>query len=433
MDARATTTASVALSPWERYKCRLGRPMVIDRVLWLGASEADRHRLPAVRLRRLIDETSDEDLMVAGVPPAAIRAAAKLLLGPFEDTVNVLALGGAALGPLSALAAAAEERFHLLAALPRPQNQCDGAGCIIYRAAMWRVLFAHLLTADGGDGHGAILKRVPATLPSSEYPIAYLGTLFADTHLDLRAAAARADRIDDEFFLHGEGGDAREPVLTAVYPLPNRVLCAEELPDFAALTTLAELDYDTGWIKRLYNMQMLLAYLFLRKAANTICHVRSISDQLIKLGEKHATIRQLVVLVMQVILLGNMPHCTQRLPDASRVRIRLIFGELSEATAKGPMPKWFRDWMDKHRDLVRAHCPSPLLTACPPQVLLLWRDHLVGILHYDDGDPRFHAAAADGRPQTAAERLALRKWQGCARDRCPPPHVAHTRTVLPMR
>jgi hypothetical protein len=115
-------------------------------------------------------------------------------------------------------------------------------------------------------------------------------------------------------------------VLTSVYPLPHRVICSDELVHFAGLVTLAELDYDTGWLKRLHNMNVTLAYLFLRKAMNTICHVRSISDQLVSAAQRHPAIAKILRLVLQVALLGNMPHCSYRLGDASRIRVRLALG-----------------------------------------------------------------------------------------------------------
>jgi hypothetical protein len=271
-----------AACAWTAYQRRVTRPLTLDRVIWLGVDEAVRRRLPAARLRRLLDATPDAaldaalrqhwpQLAAAGMTSAEVRALATPVFGPFENAVT--AFGVAMATPsLAAHIAAVTAAVGLEAALPPAPSPG-----LIYRTCMWRVVVAHWLTGASGGGTAAVAastpllaaQPIPSSLPESEYPVAYLGTLFADTHLDLRCMAARYARVDDAFFLENGGA-----CLTQVYPLPHRVVCAEEVVDFASLLTKAELGYDTGWGKQTYNMEMLLAYLFERKATNSICHVR---------------------------------------------------------------------------------------------------------------------------------------------------------------
>ena len=115
-----------------------------------------------------------------------------------------------------------------IAQLPPILSVVDNAQAeVIHRAVLYRIALATLIVDDAAEDDRD----------------RYAGQLFVDTHLDWLAATLRYDERDDRFWL-GEGH------LSSVYPLPNRVRCAEEMPNLASPLLQADLLMEASKTKQ---------------------------------------------------------------------------------------------------------------------------------------------------------------------------------------
>lgn len=198
--------------------------------------------------------------------------------------------------------------------------------------------------------------------------LSYDAVLFGDTHLDLLTAAIRYNRFDDDFFLSASDG----VVLTAVYPLPHRVVCAEELPDLSRFLLLADFAIDPQRQKKHGTLNQEGTHLFLCKMLNQICHIRHLCSVIKKLMALYPEIAALLRLVLRVSLLGNYPyHVAYRMAYASRIRVNMEFADnpLRRESTISPIEehsgqKRLMRWLMKHRHTVMFLMRENFLYTC---------------------------------------------------------------------
>ncbi len=187
----------------------------------------------------------------------------------------------------------------------------DGADeHLVLRTALWRIALSNWVAHR-------MLPRALLEHGDCEYQ----ATLFMDTHLALLTSAVSYRRIDDTFFLiENEGA-----VMSAIYPLPHRVCCAEELPDLTIYLLPADLAFDAGRGKKQLTQDQALMHLFHCKMMDTICQIRHLPGAIAEFCDKFPLIAELFRLVILVGLLGNLPEAHHRLALVARVRIQLDF------------------------------------------------------------------------------------------------------------
>jgi len=184
-----------AYAAWDDYAGVLPLPVLAERSLaWA--------HLPAARLQELARGTAYEVL-------------AALYLGAFETAVL------AAYADPGKDDDASDGLFDFLPAVQHAVIEC------VHRAVRFRIRIATRLVEEHGEHDGD----------------RYALQVFVDTHLDWLAAAMRYGEVDDRFWL-------AEGHLTAVYPLPNRVRCADELPNLAPLLLHADLLMEAAKTKQ---------------------------------------------------------------------------------------------------------------------------------------------------------------------------------------
>jgi len=178
----------------------------------------------------------------------------------------------------------------------------------IVRTALWRIVAATWVAT----------RLLPPAILGGSTDCEYQAALFGDTHLDLLTAAVRYGRTDDAFFLAKNGA-----VLSAVYPLPHRVCCAEELPDLTPYLLPADLGFDSGRGKKQRTLEQAIIHVFICKMKNNICQSRHLPYVIAKCAADFPFIARLLCLVVHAELLGNVPGATSRLGLMARIRVQL--------------------------------------------------------------------------------------------------------------
>ncbi len=334
--ATATTTPR-AWAPWTTYAHRCAHPLVLERIALAlrddtqpGQPAPTTAALPVIRLRlhiiehHLIEErwTLEPGLVRRLCVPPAFGAGEWLHwllleqgLATFEETVlwtahtaGHPAIHAAIAGLARALGVTdgLPDRERGLVAIAL-ENGGGGRENIVAQAILRRLVVARLLSQ---------WLLAPVRAAAGEW--AYVATLFGDTHLEWMAAAYRYARWDDAFFL--ETG-----ALDAVYPLPHRVVCFEELPDLAPLLSIAGLTYEAARNKNRTTLLREVARLFLGKQINQICHLRHLFEAIEAGMALYPEIGELLRLALWCALLGNFPGAHARLGLAARLRVTLAF------------------------------------------------------------------------------------------------------------
>jgi len=204
---------------------------------------------------------------------------------------------------------------------------------VLLRALMMRVAYGHALACHYADDRA----------------YHYQAWLWIDTHLDLLVAVAEKGGTPTD--------EALYPRLDACYPLPHRVLCAEELPDLGRYLVHVDFIMDSGKGKTQHPTLANELIHLLCKLMNQICHIRHLGDTILEYAalfkspcrcpcvrymQHHREIEQLVRLALKCSLLGNFPRCLVRLRLAARVRLAM------QLTMEEPEPKALAAWIERH-------------------------------------------------------------------------------------
>jgi hypothetical protein len=172
----------------------------------------------------------------------------------------------------------------------------------------------------------------------------YQGQLFVDTHLDWLAAAMRYGELDDDFWL-------RDRHLTTVYPLPNRVRCADELPNLAPLLLHADLFMESSKTKQAKSAHEDIARILAAKAKPAICHVRHVASVLKQATQRHTMVGELLLLIVHTVLAGAFPHIPARPSLRLRLRLHLAFVGDPVGQRSGALTiEAFWVWADAHKE-----------------------------------------------------------------------------------
>jgi hypothetical protein len=116
-------------------------------------------------------------------------------------------------------------------------------------------------------------------------------------------------------------GDSR---LAFWYPNCTRVVCAEELPDLMGMMFATNFWYDLPSKKTHTSLLFALIHI-LSKVLNNVCQRRGFNTIIVSMMRTYPVIRNMICLIMEASLLGNMPHAESRLPLAARMRIHATF------------------------------------------------------------------------------------------------------------
>lgn len=172
----------------------------------------------------------------------------------------------------------------------------------------------------------------------------YQGQLFVDTHLDWLAAVMRYGEVDDGFWL-------RDRHLSAVYPLPNRVRCADELPNLAPLLLQADLFMESSKTKQTKSADEDIARILAAKAKPAICHVRHVASVLKQATQRHTMVGDLLLLIVHTVLAGAFPNTPTRASLALRLRLHIAFvGDPVGQRSQALTIEAFWDWADAHKE-----------------------------------------------------------------------------------
>lgn len=135
----------------------------------------------------------------------------------------------------------------------------------LVRVLMMRVAYGHALACHYADDRA----------------YHYQAWLWIDTHLDmLVAVASKGGSPTDE---------ALYPLLDACYPLPHRVLCAEELPDLGRYLVHVDFIMDSGKGKTQHPTLANELIHLLCKLMNQICHIRHLGDTILECALRLST------------------------------------------------------------------------------------------------------------------------------------------------
>ncbi len=280
--------------PWDTYAGELPLPLLTER-------SVDWDAMPAAALRRLAQ----------GTP---LEAVAEAYLKSFEEAVAMAYSVQEDVPPHPALAFLPPVRT-------REQE-------FVHVAVRRRLSVALMLLdryADDDRDH-------------------YRGQLFVDTHLDWLAAVMRYGEVDDDFWL-------RDRHLTAVYPLPNRVRCADEMPNLAPLLLHADLFMESSKTKQAKSAYEDIARILAAKAKPAICHVRHVAGVLRQATDRHTMVGDLLLLIVHTVLAGAFPNTPTRANLALRLRLHIAF--VGDAIGQRSQPltiEAFWDWADSHKE-----------------------------------------------------------------------------------
>ena len=273
---------------------------------------------------------------------------------PFEYTVASLCDELGLVPRLQPLVTRLASDMRIFAGWKRDQGRIpwERLGCVT-RACLWRIVAAQYVAKHARDYEMALHANTALTneLPPAVRPwdmIEYKATLWGDTHLDMiidwwmHAPSPPASPDADNAFWFK---DAMQR-LGQVWPLPHRVLCADELPDLAPYLVHADLVYESGKVKcKTPPLARELVHLFLCKMMNQICHSRHLNDTIFTYMQSHIEIEQLVATVLKCSLLGNYPTSQTRMGWTARMRVSM------QLNPPPPLPE-FMAWMDKRPYLV---------------------------------------------------------------------------------
>ncbi len=131
------------------------------------------------------------------------------------------------------------------------------------------------------------------------------------------------------------------PWLAVFYPAAHRVLCAEELPDFAPSLAYANPWYDMGNRKTQMSLFFMVLLLFMIKVMNQTCQRRGYMDILVRDIKAFPIIGELMRLIVYCVLVGNLPRAHSRMPLGARVRVRATFAPF----ASKEVDEDFLEWM----------------------------------------------------------------------------------------
>jgi len=348
---------------WRAWAATLPGPLLQERALFHESTDAQTRsnglrRLPVAWLRRHWFEAWDESTpeQRASWCPVSSReelaALRDMCLVPFETTCRLLSHGTIDMHRWQRWMAHWAHELGTFAGLdgyvlpPWPPLLATGDEHVISRAILWRVVVADVA------GRRIFARGFGRPDDPRMARGRYEAVLFGDTHLDALVSLATASgpsrvgamAVTDRSHWFAHKGRA----LSAVYPLPHRVLCAEELPDLVPALAHANLLYDAGKTKKARPVLMRdVAHLFIGKVMNQICHKRHWTQTLYELMYTHDAIAQLVPLVLRCALLGNFPgnaH-TVRLGWAARIRLAMQLPVSAEATRErlGAFMRWIDD------------------------------------------------------------------------------------------
>lgn len=268
----------------KQYAATLPPPLLHERAL-LQRPGVERagigHLLPCERLRRFVLEVvTDDDIIIADAiryeldhrPREKLVYWATRFLGSLETAIDEVASMGSD---------QTAQLFHrlndwvlngrLFAGIPFPweqQQQQQQPG------VLGMAIFLRLLVAAACREWIRLPRVREEDVVAGQH--GYVADLFIDTHLDWLAAAVKCQRLDDAYWLETKEG---RTTLTATYPLPNRVACAEELLDMGSLFPLAigqasSATNESSKAKQHKTLESLIAHCFGTKQENAICHVR---------------------------------------------------------------------------------------------------------------------------------------------------------------
>jgi hypothetical protein len=275
--------------------------------------------LPVVRARRaLFHETANR------LPPLAVEFAAAegggatvaeiadCFVTSFERTIAVVAADVNDGRWARFFLGAVDARLKVVSQLaPVLRNVAHPEVTLVHRAMLYRCLAATWLD-----------EWVARPLGLSG--LSYALHLYTETHMAWLGAAVRHNVVEDGDWLR----PAARARLASYYPLPNRVVCFEELPDMAALLMRWNVMGTPQQNKKKRRcIQRDLAHLFLAKQLPQICHVRHIVALLRKKAASTPEVATLFRMLIRIGLCGNYESVTWRAPLALRLRIHLAFAE----------------------------------------------------------------------------------------------------------
>lgn len=302
---------------WPRWTAEYARtlppPLLMERALLRTTRDDDWDAPPGLQLRRHFRAPNaciraPHPTLVAHLP----QLAAQLLGGleaafdvevDAEPVAAVLALINVALGR------------SVFRGLPLPDALGRGTRLVA-------TITARLLVAAAA----AAWLDLPSV--AAQQHMRYVADLFMDTHVDWLAAAIMTEHADDDYWIGSAEGRA---LLTRVYPLPARVVCAEELPHLGHLLArsveLRNALGDTSKSKRVKDLISTIEHCLLRKQHNAICHSRHIAKGLRTGAAAYPVVGALLCQILHAVLAGNLPNIVGRRPAlALRVRLALAFG-----------------------------------------------------------------------------------------------------------
>jgi hypothetical protein len=209
-----------------------------------------------------------------------------------------------------------------------------------------------LVTATHYHVVRALLWRVTAA--AMLLPGSYDAQLYVDTHLELLVRIVQRGGTpycpDEEYWFAAEQGIMP---LAEFYPVPHRVLCAEEMPDLTPLLMDVDLFEDSDKkTEEAMSLREQVVHVFLSKLMNQICHKRHEAGTLVGYMKKRPEIEQMARLALECSLLGNFPAGVDvRLGLAARVKLvysmaALTHERLAEWLLAHPLTTMFaiREW-----------------------------------------------------------------------------------------
>ncbi len=378
---------AAASGAWQLFLDSMPTGVLADRVFFApvgtkGSAQTGYDKVPAVSLRRMLLHQSP-DLLTHWVRlhvqpvatlhgdlcallgastaslPRHLRDLAEAAVAPFEHSVAhwTRASRGHAFGPLAALLGPDPQwRQRMLAdwalglLLPPPLVAAFATGAVdamataaaasdytLWLVAMWRcavvLLLVHVVRPYEEE-HAAEWARV------ARYT--------CDTHLDLLtlglvacAPGAAPEAVSDTRLL--AAGD--QGLLARLYPQANRVCCFEELPAIAAGALLYAGNpwFDKGNKKSQENLAQAMEHDFLHKLKAEVCQRRAWPEILLEDCERYPAVRNLVVLILRAVALGNLPGARDPLPLVARLRLNAALSPHFALCAPERLDAWISD------------------------------------------------------------------------------------------
>lgn len=288
-------TRETRCAAWNNYAATLPMPLLTERsIVWAP--------LPAGRLQDLAQGTQFQELALA-------------YLGAFEDALMSLAREEG--GDYDA-----HDMFAFLPPVEHPSLE------YVHRTMRARIRIATMLVDEHGRGD------------DDRYAL----QLFVDAHLDWLAGVMRYGETGDKFWLD-------EGHLSSVYPLPNRVRCADELPNLAPLLLQADLLMEAAKSKQTRSAYEDVARILAAKAKPAICHVRHVAGVLKQATQRHALVGDLLLLIVHTVLAGAFPDTPRRASLELRLRLHMSFvGDPIGQRSVGLTIDAFWEWADVHKE-----------------------------------------------------------------------------------